>query len=135
MKYYITYHSLAGSSYKAQTGKDGVSEDDMRDLRRIAKGSRKAMAKGNRLDTVSIELVTENGWEQMDVAVMVEDRDEYARLHEAIAALPPDQQALIHSVFFQGISQRAIARAEGVSEYAVRYRLKAIYAQLKISLE
>ena len=132
---YERYESVDGSAYKAEPGKDGISGDDMRVLKRIVKGSQKTEAKVNRLDTVSIELVTEDGWQESDVAVIVEEQDEYERLHKAIATLPTKQQTLIHAIYFQGISQREIARAEGVSEYKIRYQLKEIYASLKISLE
>ncbi len=135
MKFYIPFHSVDGSTYKVETGKDGVTEDDMRDLRRVVKSSQKQMAKGNRLDTVSIELITEDGWEQTDVAVIVEEQDEYERLHKAIATLTPEQQSLIQAVYFQGVSQREIAKAEGVSDMAIRDRLKRIYKKLKIFLE
>ncbi len=135
MKFYIPFHSMDGSTYKAETGRDGVTEDDMRTLRRVAKSSQKQMAKGNRLDTVSIELITEDGWEQTDVVVIVEEQDEYERLHKAIATLTQEQQALIHAVYFQGVSQREIAKAEGVSDMAIRDRLKRIYKKLKIFLE
>ena len=132
---YERYEFADGSAYKAEAGKDGLSNEAMGDLKRVVKGSQKTAAKGNKLDTVSIELVTEDGWQELDVAVLVEAQDEIDRLHIAIAALPPEQQTLIHNIFFQGISQREIARAEGVSEFAIRYRLKEIYAALKISLQ
>ena len=132
---YERYESVDGSAYKATEGKDGVTGDDMRVLKRVVKWSQKTEAKANRLDTVSIELVTEGGWQQLDVAVNVEEQDEIERLHNAIAALLPEQQTLIQKIFFQGVSQREIARAAGVSEAAIRDRLKRIYAKLKIILE
>jgi DNA-directed RNA polymerase specialized sigma24 family protein len=103
---------MDGTSYKTQTGKDGVTDDDMRDLRRVVKASQKQMAKGNRLDTVSIELVTEDGWQELDVALIVEEQDEYERLHTAIAALNPEQQTLIYNVFFRGTSVSATGEIE-----------------------
>ena len=132
---YERYESVDGSVYKAEAGKDGVSDNAMRDLQRVVKGSQKTAAKVNRLDTVSIELITEDGWQEMDVAVFVEKQDEHERLHKAIAALLPEQQTLIQMVYFQGISQREIARVEGVSEMAIRDRLKRIHSKLKIILE
>lgn len=132
---YERYKSVDGSAYKAVEGKDGITDNDMRVLKRVVKSSQKTESKFNRLQTVSIEVVTEDGWQDMDVAVIVEDRDEYERLHKAIAALPPDQQELIRAVYFQGIGQREIARTNSVSEHKIRYHLKRIYAALKISLE
>ena len=131
MKFYIPFHSVDGSTFKVETGKDGVTEDDMRNLRRVVKSSQKRMAKGNRLDTVSIELITEDGWEQIDVAVIVEEQDEYERLHKAIATLTPEQQKLIYQVYFQNISIREYARAIGKSHTAVRKQLDKIYTALK----
>lgn len=135
MKYYVPFHSLAGGTYKAKSGCDGITDDAMRDLRRVVKSSQKAMAKGNRLDTISIELVTEDGWEKMDVAVIVEERDECERLHKAIATLPPEQQRLIHAIYFTDTSVSAFARLEGVTEGAIRDRLKRIHKKLKFFME
>ena len=135
MKYYALFHSLAGTTYKAESGKDGITGNDMRVLKRVVKSSQKAMAKGNKLDTVSIELITEDGWNEMDVSVIIEEQDEYERLHKAIAALTPAQQTLVQRVYFHDISVSEITRAEGVTEAAVRDRFKRIYARLKIFLD
>ena len=132
---YERYKSVDGSVYKAVDGKDGITRDAMRDLKRVVKGSQKTEAKVNKLDIVSIEVVTEDGWQDVDVAVIVEKQDEFERLHKAIATLPPGQQDLIYKIFFQDASQRAIARAAGVSDHKIRNQLKEIYAMLKISLE
>ncbi len=123
---YERYKSADGSVYQAESGKDGVSEDDMRDLRRIVKGSQKTEIKVNRVDTVSIELVTEDGWQDIDVAVIVEEQDEYRRLHTAIASLTPEQQALIHAIYFEDIGIREYARQIGVSHTAIRKQLEKI---------
>jgi len=131
---YERYKSVDGSVYKAEAGKDGLSDNAMRDLQRVVKGSQKTEAKVRRLDTVSIELVTEDGWQEMDVAVIVEERDEYDRLHKAIAALPPEQRDLIYMVYFQDVSIREYARRIGKSHTAVRKMLEKIYADLKIIL-
>ena len=134
MKYYVPFHSLAGGTYKAKSGSDGISDDAMRDLRRVVRGSQKAMAKGNRLDTVSIELVTEDGWQDIDVSVIVEEQDEYQRLHKAIATLQPEQQDLIQAVYFDDVSIREYARQIGLSHTAIRKQLDKIYTALKIIL-
>ena len=132
---YEWYDFADGSVYKVEAGRDGITDDDMRVLKRIVKGSQKTDAKVNRLDTVSVEVVTEDGWEDVDVAVTVEEQDEYQRLHKAIEALTTEQQSLIRKIYFQGISQREAARAAGVSDKKIRNQLKEIYASLKISLE
>ena len=123
---YERYKSVDGSVYKAEAGKDGLSDNAMRDLQRVVKGSQKTEAKVRRLDTVSIELVTEDGWQEMDVAVIVEERDEYERLHTAIAALPPEQQTLIRRVYFEDVPVVFIAAQEGVTDEAIWGRLRRI---------
>ena len=135
MKYYHKFRSLAGKTYKAESGKDGVTDDAMRSLRRVVKGSQKTMAKGNRLDMVSVEVVTEEGWQELDVAVIVEEQDEYQRLHKALETLLPEQQALIHAVYFEDVSVSEIARLEGVTEGAIRHRLERIFKRIKKYLD
>lgn len=44
----------------------------------------------------------------------------YQQLHTAIAALPDKQAKRIYAYYFLGMSKSAIAKAEGVSEVAVR---------------
>ena len=44
----------------------------------------------------------------------------YEQLHTAIAALPDKQAKRIYAYYFLGMSKSAIAKAEGVSEVAVR---------------
>ena len=132
---YERYESVDGSVYKAEAGKDGVSDNAMRDLQRVVKGSQKTAAKVNRLDTVSIELVTEDGWQGMDVSVIVEEQDEIDRLHKAIATLSPEQQSLIQRVYFQGVSISSIARHEDISAVAIWNRLQRIFSKLKKYLD
>lgn len=134
MKYEL-YLFLDGTSYKAAAGKDGVTDDDMRVLKRVVKGSQKTEAKVNRLDTVSIEVITEDGWQDMDIGIIVEEQDEHEQLHIAIAALPTEEQSIIQAVYFQGLSVSEIARNKGVTEGTIRYRLKQIHNTLKILLK
>jgi RNA polymerase sigma factor (sigma-70 family) len=53
------------------------------------------------------------------------------KLGAAIATLTSEQQKLIHLIFVEDKKIIEIARADGVSEAAVRNRLKKIYASLK----
>jgi RNA polymerase sigma factor (sigma-70 family) len=53
------------------------------------------------------------------------------KLGTAIATLTPEQQELIRLVFVEDKKIIEIARADGVSEAAVRNQLKKIYARLK----
>ena len=52
-------------------------------------------------------------------------------LYNAIAQLQPQQQELVKRVYFGGEKIVAIAAEEGVSEAAIRNRLKKITANLK----
>lgn len=54
-----------------------------------------------------------------------------ARLRAATDSLPPQQKALIQKVFDQGRTFVEIAAEEGVTEAAIRNRLKKIYNKLR----
>ena len=53
------------------------------------------------------------------------------RLMKALDMLSASQKELLLKVYFKGMRVADIARAEGVSEAAVRNRLKKIYGKLK----
>lgn len=61
--------------------------------------------------------------------------DEREYLHQAIAQLTPDQQALIRKIYWEEIAQREIAKAEGVTDQALHNRMSRIYKRLKSLLE
>lgn len=65
--------------------------------------------------------------QSMDVA---EYEDKLQKLKVAIKTLQPQQQALIQKVFYDGRTNVDIADEEGVTEAAIRNRLKKIYANL-----
>ncbi len=56
------------------------------------------------------------------------------RLHRAMKYLRPDQRELIRKAFWENKSQAEIARAEGVTEDAVRKRLVRIYKRLRTAM-
>lgn len=58
-------------------------------------------------------------------------RETASRLAEAMGRLYPEQRELLIKVYFENIRIVEIARAEGVTEAAIRGRLKKIYAKLK----
>jgi len=64
-----------------------------------------------------------------------EHLDKLARLQEAVKLLLPQQQDLVHQIHFQKRTIASIALAEGVSEAAIRKRLKKIYAKLEKFLD
>ena len=58
-------------------------------------------------------------------------RETASRLAEAMERLSPEQRELLKKVYFENIRIVEIARAAGVTEAAIRGRLKKIYARLK----
>ena len=60
-----------------------------------------------------------------------ERREDMARLYSAMEALSPSQRELVKKVYFEERKITDIAREEGVSEAAIRNRLKKIYSRLK----
>lgn len=58
-------------------------------------------------------------------------RETAFRLAEAMGRLSPEQRELLIKVYFENVRIVEIARAEGVTEAAIRGRLKKIYAKLK----
>lgn len=60
-----------------------------------------------------------------------ERREDMARLFSAMEALSPSQRELVKKVYFEERKITDIAREEGVSEAAIRNRLKKIYSRLK----
>ncbi len=67
----------------------------------------------------------------VDVAGDVETADEIERLYTAIARLQPQQRELVKRVYFNNEKIVDIAAEAGVSEAAIRNRLKKIFAALK----
>lgn len=66
-----------------------------------------------------------------DAYNQAEDREDVA---EAIRGLAPKDRYIIHQAFYEGQTQDEIARALGITDRAVRARLKKIYALLRQSL-
>ena len=58
-------------------------------------------------------------------------REDMARLYSAMEALSPSQRELVKKVYFEERKITDIAREEGVTEAAIRNRLKKIYFRLK----
>ncbi|MCE5343203.1 MAG: sigma-70 family RNA polymerase sigma factor [Eubacteriales bacterium] len=70
-----------------------------------------------------------------DVETDVIRTADYDRLCQAIQALQPQQQELIRQVYFENRKIADIAREQGVTESAVRDRLRKIHIRLKKLLE
>ncbi len=60
---------------------------------------------------------------------------DHNRLYQAIQALLPQQQELVRHVYFENRKIADIAREQGVTEGAVRDRLRKIHIHLKKLLE
>ena len=74
---------------------------------------------------------TGKGCAQMEADVPFGARPEYIDLYRAIEKLQKQQQELVRKIFWEGIKQVEIARADGVDEAAVSRRMARIYKQLK----
>ena len=61
--------------------------------------------------------------------------EDFAELYRAIEKLRPQQRDLIQKVFWEDMKQIEIARAEGVNESAISWRMARIYARLKKYLD
>ena len=66
-----------------------------------------------------------------NVTAANEEAESEDEVHMAVKTLLPDQQELIDKVFYRNIKLVDIAAQEGVSEAAIRNRLKKIYKKLK----
>lgn len=69
-----------------------------------------------------------------DTEQTAELRADMAALARAMAALSPEQRALLRMVYFEDQRISDIARAEGVSHVAILDRLKRIHKRLKNNL-
>lgn len=66
-----------------------------------------------------------------DPVAAVELREDDERIHKAIVALLPEQQALVKKIFYEGKTITEIAKAEKVGKSAIANRLTRIYIKLK----
>lgn len=82
----------------------------------------------------SLEELREQGaqlGDDVDVSFFIEQQEISEALHDALHILSPQQRKLVREVFFKERTIVDIARAEGVSESAIRDRLKRIYKKMK----
>ena len=68
---------------------------------------------------------------EADTAVEVERREDMARLFSAMKTLSPAQRELVEKVYCEERTITDIAREEGVTEAAIRNRLKKIHLRIK----
>ncbi|MBR3298903.1 MAG: sigma-70 family RNA polymerase sigma factor [Clostridia bacterium] len=60
--------------------------------------------------------------------------DEIGRLYEAMKKLDPSQRRILRLVFFEGMKQKDLAEAEGITPSALNQRLTVILKKLKDAL-
>lgn len=87
----------------------------------------------------SYDAITDGGFQladpKADVVQAVEDLFTNEELYKAVETLLPQQKELIHKVYFQELTLVEIAKGEGVTEAAIRNRLKKIYRRLEKDLK
>lgn len=66
-----------------------------------------------------------------DIEGMLIQNQGVETLHLAMQTLLPQQKELLRKVYFEGCSIVSIAHEEGVTEGAIRDRLRKTYARLK----
>ncbi len=83
----------------------------------------------------SLENLCEQGIDFIDTAAnpLAEyiQKENTEQMKKAIAALLPEQQALVKQIFYEGKTLTEIAKAENVGKPAIANRLTRIYARLK----
>ncbi len=132
------YRFNDGTVYRVEAGKDGVSDKDMLNLKNVIQSQYKTKIKSEKLETISIdtfiidddknaELIDQNA----DVELIVEIIEEHEFLQLAIDKLLPQQQELIREIHFKDVAIADLARSCGVTEGAIRDRLRKAYKQLK----
>ena len=62
-------------------------------------------------------------------------KESHVRLHAAISKLTPNQQALIHQIFYEGVSPSDVAKRDGIDKSAISHRIALVYKRLKKILE
>ena len=86
----------------------------------------------------SIEVMEEQGNQfkdhKIDVFSEVEEKEISDNLHKALNKLLPQQKELIEEIFIKEKPIVKVAEEHGVTEAAIRNRLKKIYKKLKIFL-
>lgn len=125
----IRYEFLTGETIEIELS-DDIAEIAIEIERETYNGNRRETRRHN-----SIEDMESLGIQfkdiETDTAKKVEEKENKETVHNALDQLMPQQKELIHKVYFREMSIIEIARAEGVSEAAVRNRLNKIYKKLK----
>ncbi|MBR1553329.1 MAG: sigma-70 family RNA polymerase sigma factor [Schwartzia sp.] len=80
------------------------------------------------LESLNLDDAFLAGSENVETDIFDED---YEELHRAFNLLKPKQRELLTRVFWHGMRQVEVAKAEGVSEAAIAQRMSVIYKRMK----
>ncbi|MCL2343198.1 MAG: sigma-70 family RNA polymerase sigma factor [Firmicutes bacterium] len=125
--------------YKGVTGKTAIEVDEryFEILVALDKGESNNTHKYNRHNPASLEDADYEGdWFADDTDILGDliHAESIERVRAALPLLTSDQRALIERRYADNVKTIDISRQDGVSEAAVRDRLKKIYNRLKKSL-
>ena len=107
-----------------------ISRNEKREIRHESIYSLEAIAEGEGNELAD---ETTNAEEEIIERETIAERNE--RLYAAIRTLSPRQQEVIHKVYFEEKSQRAVSKELGVSEAAISIQLTRAMRKLKKFLE
>ena len=107
-----------------------ISRNEKREIRHESIYSLEAIAEGEGNELAD---ETTNAEEEIIERETIAERNE--RLYAAIRTLSPRQQEVIHKVYFEEKSQRAVSKDLGVSEAAISIQLTRAMRKLKKLLE
>lgn len=149
-----TYHSVTGKTYTItpeETGSEWIKilhEDDdiiidadRRELYHAPYRHEEVVGSDNEntIEADTVKWLADDAADPLTHIVEAieaqEHEEKLERLKVAIQQLQPQQIALIHKVFYEQRTNVDIAVEEGVTEAAIRNRLKKIYARLRTIME
>ena len=107
-----------------------ISRNEKREVRHESIYSLEAIAEGEGNELAD---ETTNAEEEIIERETIAERNE--RLYAAIRTLSPRQQEVIHKVYFEEKSQRAVSKELGVSAAAISIQLARAMSKLKKLLE
>ena len=122
-----------------------VDDETAKVLEQVDEATRKAYLQGEyemyiadvnyKRRTQSLERSFENGFdivdERQDVEEIVAREMKNERVRKAIEQLEPQQQWIVEQIYFDGRSHISVAKELGVTEGAIRDRLRRIYKKIK----
>lgn len=80
-------------------------------------------------DMLGAELFPDQSSSSMEDQVIAEMMA--AKLRRCIALLPEEDQKLIHAIYYDGLSEREVAKRHGVPRMTIKYRLGQIVQKLQ----